>query len=154
MDAVRKTAQDLSLPYMLNRWIGGTISNFSNIHGRVERMEHLRKEKEEGKWSDRTKKERVLMNRELAKLENRFAGITDMDELPAAIFVLDTRKEHIAVTEANGAGVPVIGFSNINADLNLVQHPIVANIQSRETVTYVLSLIERAYRGQMPAQTT
>ena len=146
IDLVKKTAENLSLPYMLNRWIGGTLSNFTNIKGRLHKMSTMQKEKEEGAWTKYTKKEKVLLNRELTKLENRFTGIATLTELPQAIFVLDTKKEHIAVKEANSAKVPVIGFSSANADIHRIQHPIIANIHSREAVTYILGLVEEAYR--------
>lgn len=146
VDLVRQTAENLSLPYMLNRWIGGTLSNFTNIKGRIHKMSTMQKEKEEGAWTKYTKKEKVLLNRELTKLENRFTGIATLTELPQAIFVLDTRKEKIAVKEANSADVPVIGFSNANADVHQIQHPIIANIHSREAVTYILDLVEAAYK--------
>ena len=146
VDLVKKTAEGLSLPYMLNRWIGGTLSNFTHIKGRVTKMSTMQKEKEEGAWTKYTKKETVLFNRELAKLENRFTGIAEMHELPQAVFVLDTQRERIAVKEANNTNIPVIGFSNANADIHCIQHPIIANIYSRETVAYVLGLVEEAYK--------
>lgn len=146
VDLVKQTAQNLSLPYMLNRWIGGTLSNFKNIRGRTDKMGTMQQEKEEGAWTKYTKKEKVLLNRELAKLENRFTGIALLSELPQAVFVLDTRKEKIAVKEANSTGVPVIGFSNADADVNLIQYPIIANIHSRDAVGYVLGLVEEAYK--------
>lgn len=146
VDLMEQTALNLSLPYMLNRWIGGTLSNFKNIKGRTEKMKRMQQEKEEGRWTKYTKKEKVLFNRELSKLENRFTGIVSLNELPQIIFVLDTRKEKIAMKEANNAGIPVIGFSNADADINLIQHPIIANIHSRDTVAYVLNLIEEAYK--------
>ena len=145
VDLVNRTAQNLSLPFMLHRWIGGTLSNYKNIFGRVERLQRLRKEKEDGAWATNTKKEKVLMNRELTKLESRFSGIVSLEELPAAVFILDTKKENNAVVEANSIGIPVIGLSNANADIGLIQHPIIANIQSREAVTYILGLVEEAY---------
>ena len=146
VDLVKKTAENLSLPYMLNRWIGGTLSNFVNIKGRINKMIDMQKEKEDGAWTKYTKKEKVLLNRELAKLENRFTGVAKLIELPQAVFILDTRKEHIAVKEANTAEVPVIGFSTANADIYCIQHPIIANIHSREAVAYILGLVEAAYK--------
>ena len=147
VDLVRQTAQSLSMPYTLNRWIGGTISNFSNIRSRVEWMERLAKEKEEGKWEKFTKKEQVLMNRELVKLERKFSGIRVLEKLPDAVFVLDTWREKNAVSEASEAGIPIIGFSNANANIHRVQYPVVANIQSRNTVEYMLSLLSDAYKS-------
>ena len=146
VDLMKQIAENLSLPYMLNRWIGGTLSNFKNIKGRADKMEKMQQEKEEGKWTKYTKKEKVLFNRELAKLENRFTGIATLTELPHAIFVLDTRKEKIAVKEANDTGVPVIGFSTADADIHRIQHPIIANIHSRDAVAYILELVENAYK--------
>ncbi len=146
VDLVKQTAENLSLPHMLNRWIGGTLSNFTNIKGRINKMSAMQKEKEEGAWTKYTKKEKVLLNRELTKLENRFTGIAALTELPQAVFVLDTRKEKIAVKEANSAGISVIGFSSANADVRCIQQPIIANIHSREAVAYILGLVETAYK--------
>ena len=154
VDLVKEVAEDLSLPYMLNRWIGGTLSNFTNIKGRIHKMSAMQKEKEEGAWTKYTKKEKVLLNRELTKLENRFTGIATLTELPQAIFVLDTRKERIAVKEANSTGVPVIGFSSANADIHRIQQPIIANIHSREAVAYILGLVEEAYKKGVNSKKT
>ena len=147
VDLVEQTAKNLSLPYMLNRWIGGTLTNFKNIRSRLNRLAQLEKEQKDGKWKKYTKKEKVLMKREMTKLEGRFSGIASMENPPAAIFILDTRKEKNAVTEATQINIPIIGFSNADADKNLIQHPIIANIQSRQTVEYILSLVEKAYKA-------
>ena len=154
VDLIKQTAENLSLPHMLNRWIGGTLSNFTNIKGRLNKMSTMQKEKDEGAWTKYTKKEKVLLNRELAKLENRFTGIATLTELPQAIFVLDTRKESIAVKEANSAGIPIIGFSSANADIHRMQHPIIANIHSREAVAYILGLVEEAYKKGVSSKKT
>ena len=146
VDLVRKTAEHLSLPYMLNRWIGGTLSNFKNIRGRVNKLDQLRKDKESGVWTKYTKKEKVLLNRELTKLENKFGGIFSLESPPNAVFILDTKKERIAVEEANGAEIPIIGFSSANADLHRIQYPIIANIHSRDAVAYILDLVEQSYQ--------
>ena len=145
IDFIEKIAKNLTMPYVLDRWIGGMLSNFKNIRGRVDKMERMRKERLEDKWTKNTKKEKVLMDRTLSKLESKFGGISSMERLPSAIFILDTQKEKIAVNEAKTAGVPIIGFSNANADLNSIEYPIVANIQSRDAVSYILKLVEEAY---------
>ena len=143
---VREAAEALKLPYMVDRWIGGTLSNFRQIKSRAERLEQLQKEKESGVWTKFTKKERVMLNRALANLETKFSGIVSLEQLPAAVFILDAKKEQHAVAEANKVGVPVIGFSNANADITKITYPIVANIQSRETVAFMLKKIEESYR--------
>ena len=144
-DMVQKTAEELSQPYMVNRWVGGTISNFKNVRSRVERMEKLVKEREEGRWTHYTKKEKVLMTRELGKLQGKFSGIASMTERPAALIVFDTKREKIAVSEAIRSKIPVIGFSNANADLRAAQYPVPMNIYSREAVAYLLGLVKEAY---------
>lgn len=145
VDLVQKTATELSQPYMVNRWVGGTISNFKNVRGRVERMEKLAKEQEEGQWTNHTKKEKVLMTRELGKLQGKFSGIVSMADRPAALVVFDTKREKIAVSEATRAKIPVIGFSNADADLRAVQYPVPMNIYSRDVVTYLLNLVKEAH---------
>ena len=145
LDLIKKTAETLSLPHMTERWIGGTLSNFRNIRSRVEKMIQMKKDEESDAWNKYTKKERVLLNRELGKLETRFLGIENMTHVPAIMFVVDVKREKNAVEEANALNIPVIGFSNADADLNKIQYPITANIASRKTVEYVLSLVEEAY---------
>lgn len=147
LDIIENLAKDLSLPFMTGRWIGGTLSNFKNIHSRVERMIKLQKEKEDGSLTKFTKKERVLLDRELLKLQNHFGGIESLDRVPSSIFIVDTKREEIATKEANLSGVPVIGFSSADADLHLVQHPIIANIYSRQAVEYIASLVSNAYKS-------
>lgn len=141
LDILKDSIQTTKQPYMFNRWIGGTLSNFKNVKKRVDRMKKMRSDKDDGGWVKNTKKEKVLLNRELSKLENKFLGISDMDKLPDAIFILDTKKESIAVEEAKTMGIPIIGFSNANANIKNIDYPIIANINSRETVEYIISLI-------------
>lgn len=145
-DLIQKTAENLSQPYMINRWIGGVISNFKNVRSRVDRMEKLAKENDEGAWTQYTKKERVLLTRELSKLKNKFSGIASMTELPAAVVVFDVKREAIAVKEALRSHIPIVGISNVNADIQLVQYPVSLNIYSRNVTAYVLTRIEEAYR--------
>ena len=145
VDIVKNTAEAVSMPYMVNRWIGGTLSNFKNIRSRVGRLEKLKKDRDEGNWAKHTKKERVLLNRELAKLETKFSGVVKMETMPDAVFILDTRKERKTLKEAIGAGIPVVGFSNADADITKITYPIVGNIYSREAVEYILGLVQSAY---------
>ena len=146
LDLVRNTATSLSLPHMTVRWIGGTLSNFRNIRGRVEKMIRLRKDKDTGAWAKNTKKERVLLDRELAKLDLRFGGIENMERLPSAVFVVDGKREHIVIDEANRLNIPVISCSNTDTDLTKVQYPITINITSRPCMEYVMRAVEEAYR--------
>ena len=147
LDIIEDLAKELGLPFMANRWIGGVLSNFKNIRSRVDRMIKLQKEKEDGSWTKFTKKERILLDRELLKLKNHFGGIENLDRIPSAVFIVDTKKEHIATKEANSVGVPIIGFSNADADLRVVQYPIITNIHSVQIVEYIKSLVLDAYKS-------
>ena len=142
---VENVAKSLSLPFVINRWIGGVLSNFSNIRSRVDRLLKLREEVQSNQ-KNLTKKQKVLRDREIARLEEKFSGIVNLKAKPAAVFILDVKKEVNAVNEANKVGVPVIGFSNANADLSLIQYPIVANINSREVVSTIMDLVLASYK--------
>jgi small subunit ribosomal protein S2 len=129
-DATRKTAEALGMPYVAGRWIGGTFTNFPNIRKRVERLEMLMDQREKGELGKYTKKERLLIDREIEKLQRFFSGITPMKELPKAVFVVDSRYEEIAVTEAHKVGIPVIALSGSDNNLKDVEFPIPGNDSS------------------------
>lgn len=146
-DLVEKVATELSLPVMLGRWIGGTLSNFGNIRSRVNRLESLRDDRENDKWSQHTKKERILLDRELRKLEARFAGIISLKQLPDVVFILDAKKNKDVAVEAAGARIPIVSLSNADVDADVCEHSIVTNINSRDNVEYILNLLKDAYMG-------
>ncbi len=143
---LKDLAERLSMPYITGRWIGGTISNFDNIKNRISRLQTLRSEKESGAWTKFTKKENVLLNRELDKLETRFSGIVTLEGKPDALFVIDANRESIAVLEANRLGIPIIGLVNSDTDLSMIDYKIIANNTSRKSVQYFLNKIEEEYK--------
>ena len=149
---IRETAASVNMPFVAGRWLGGTLSNFVEIKKRMNRMKELIEERESGTSAKKyTKKERLMIDREIARLEENFSGLVSMEKLPDAIVVVDTRREDNAVKEARGVMVPVIGIMNSDCDLSLVSHPIVGNDASRESVQYFLKEITTAYesgRGQ------
>src|ERR1043166_3613306 len=109
MAIVKDAAEKIGAPYCAGRWIGGTLTNFKNIRKRIERLEKLTADKESGELEKKyTKKEQLLLSREVEGLLFRFGGITKMAELPGALFVVDSRHEKTAVAEANQLGIPVI----------------------------------------------
>lgn len=139
-DAVRCDA-----PYAAGRWIGGALTNFKNIRKRIDRLERLMGERERGELEKYTKRERLLIDREIEELLARFGGLRAMTELPGALFVVDTRYENTAVQEANQLGIPVIGLSNSDCDFSLIQYPIPANDTSVKSVRLVCEGIADAY---------
>lgn len=145
--AIAKYAGYINMPFVSGRWIGGTFTNFPEIKKRVNRLETLRLEREKGDFAKYTKKERLLLDREIANLERYFSGILPMKELPKAVFVVDVKKEHIAVTEAHMLKIPVISISSSDCDFKGINVPIPANDASIATIEYILSEIVSAYKS-------
>jgi small subunit ribosomal protein S2 len=145
--AVRDVALSLGMPYVSGRWIGGTLTNNFEIRKRIERLETLRAQKEKGELSKYTKKERVLIDREIKKLEMAFGGLLALrDATPFALVVVDPRHEHIAVSEAREKNIPVVAIANSDCDISLAAYPIVANDSLLDSVTFILSELAGAYR--------
>lgn len=142
--AVRAAAERVGAPFVAGRWIGGTLTNFKNIRKRIERLERLMRERESGELSKYTKRERLLLDREIEELLGRFGGLVSMAELPGVLFIVDTRHEDTAVKEANQLGIPVVGLSNTDCDFSLVQYPIPANDTSIRSIRLVVDRIAHA----------
>lgn len=141
---VEQVAKKIGAPYVAGRWIGGTLTNFKNIRKRIERLERLMSDRESGHLEKYTKRERLMLDREIDELTARFGGIVSMRELPAALFVVDTRHEKTAVNEANQMHIPVIGLASSDCDFSLVQHPIPGNDTSIKSISLVTEAIGEA----------
>ena len=143
--ALRTAAERAEQPYVAGRWIGGTLSNFSEIKKRLERHARLVRERDSGERETKyTKRERLTFDREIEELEGRFGGIVGMDALPAALLVVDTRHEDKAVREANQLGIPVIGIANTDCDFSRVQYPVPANDSAIKSVRLFLDMLVEA----------
>ena len=126
-DPVAEYANDCGMPYVNQRWLGGMLTNFETMAGRVRKLTELEAARESGEFDALPKKEALLLSRELEKLERNLGGIRRMNRLPKAIFVIDTKKEHIAVTEANKLGLPVIAVVDTNCDPDVIDYVIPGN---------------------------
>ncbi len=126
-DSIQSYAERCNMPYINERWLGGMLTNFQTISKRVGKMKEYQRMRDSGEFEAMPKKEALLINRELTKLERNLGGIRDMEKLPDAIFVLDTKKEHIAVTEARKIGVPIVAVVDTNCDPDLVDYAIPGN---------------------------
>src|SRR3989344_1235916 len=146
-EAIRKGALTLGLPHVAGRWIGGTLTNFGEIRRRIEKFERLTVEREKGELTKYNKKERLLIDREIANLDRFFGGLVLMKEKPAALFVIDPRKEKIAVKEAEDCGIPVIALAGSDCNLKDVDFPIVANDASRASIEFFVQKIVAAYKA-------
>ena len=126
-DPVASYAQKVGMPYVNERWLGGMLTNFETMSKRVGKMLEYERMKASGEFDVMIKKEALLLDRELTKLQRNLGGLRDMKKLPTAIFVIDTKKEHIAVTEANKLGIPVVAIVDTNVDPDVIQFPIPGN---------------------------
>ena len=126
-DPVQSYAEKIGMPYVNERWLGGMLTNFETISKRVGKMLEYERMKASGEFDAMIKKEALMLDRELAKLQRNLGGLRDMKRLPDAVFVIDTKKEHIAVTEANKLGIPVVAVVDTNVDPDVIQFPIPGN---------------------------
>jgi small subunit ribosomal protein S2 len=145
-DAIKAAGTTLGMPYVSGRWIGGTLTNFDEIKKRVAKLEQLTGERERGELIKYTKKERLLIDREIENLEIMFSGIVPMREMPKAMFVIDPKREHIAVQEAIDKGIPVIALLGSDCDLKEVTFPIVGNDSSLTSVRFFVDEVVKAYK--------
>lgn len=140
-----ETALALNMPYVSERWVGGALTNFPEIKKRIVKLLDLRDQKEKKELDKYTKKERLLIDREMDDMTKNFQGLTGITRAPDAVFVVDPKKEHIAVTEARKMNLPVIALLNTDCNLKQIQYPIVANDASVSSITFFLSKIKEAY---------
>lgn len=144
-EAVKDQAERSGMYYVNNRWLGGMLTNYKTIQARVERLKELERMEEDGTLDTAyTKKEAAAFRKELAKLSKNLTGIKDMKEVPAAIFVVDVKKETLAVVEAAKLGIPVFAMIDTNVDPDLVTYPIPANDDAIRSVKLISSVMANA----------
>ncbi len=143
-EKVRSIAQATGIFYVDQRWLGGTLTNFGQIKNSVNKLTDLKKKMEAGDFKDHTKKERLLIDREIARLEKFFGGIVGMDELPQLLVVIDIKREIGAVKEAIMEKIEIIGVVDSNGDPTMVNYPIPMNDDATRAVEYVLDLIRES----------
>jgi len=149
-DPIKFFADKCGMPYINERWLGGMLTNFDTIAKRVGKMQEYERMRDSGEFELMPKKEALLISRELEKLQKNLSGIRSMSKLPSAVFVLDTMKEHIAVTEANKLKIPVVAVVDTNVNPDVVQFPIPGNddaIRANELMSRVIceAVIEGRY---------
>ncbi len=140
-------ATKLDMPYVANRWIGGTLTNFPEIRKRIARLEDLMNKKETGGLDVYTKKERGVLDKEMSDLVKRFWGIAKMKRLPGAILVVDSNKEEIAILEAKKANIPIISLSGSDCDISTINYPVIANDSASLSIEFFLNKVVEAYRN-------
>ena len=143
---VKAAAEKVEAPYVTNRWIGGMLTNFSEIKKRINRLEALNNEQESGELERKyTKKERVVIGREIDKLNFNFKGISTIQKMPDLMLVVDPRHDFIAVTEAHDRKIPVMAIMSSDCDTSKVHFPVVANDSLQTSVSTILHELTAAY---------
>ena len=143
-EAVAQEAARCSMPYVNERWLGGTLTNWRTVRERLEAMKRMEKQRDEGVFEQMTKKERLMIDRELDKLHLRFGGLRNMQRLPDLMFVVDVRREETAVKEANILGIPVIALVDTNCDPDRIDMIIPANDDAIRAIRLLTSKIADA----------
>lgn len=141
---VEESAKKTGMPYVAQRWLGGMLTNFSQLQKSVTRLKSLKDRRNRGELKKYTKKEQLDLDREIAKLERFLGGVADMDKLPAAMFVVDTHHEIVAVKEAIRAGIPVVGVVDTNADPSLIDYIIPANDDAVKSIELIVGAVVEA----------
>ena len=142
-------AQRADMPYVTTRWLGGTMTNFSTIKANIDKMRELRQQKATGVFERVIKKDAKRMSRQLERLEEHFAGLADLNRPPACLFVVDTKREEIAVREANRLNIPIVAICDTNSDPDLVAYPIPGNDDAIRSIALLASLVaERICAGR------
>ncbi len=137
-DIVAEKAAAVNMPYVTERWPGGMLTNFPTIRKAVKKMANIDKLTADGTFSNLSKREILQISRQRAKLEKNFGSIADLTRLPAALFIVDVMKEHIAVKEAHRLDIPVFGIVDTNSDPNSVNHVIPANDDAKQSIEVIL----------------
>jgi small subunit ribosomal protein S2 len=143
-DPVARYAEKCGMPYINERWLGGMLTNFQTISSRVKKMQEYEAMKAAGDFDAMPKKEALIHTRELEKLQRNLGGIRAMTRLPDAVFVIDTKKEHIAVTEANKLGLPIVAVVDTNCDPDVIQYVIPGNDDAIRAGTLLCRVISDA----------
>jgi small subunit ribosomal protein S2 len=151
-EAVKATAEALNMPYVIERWLGGTATNFKTIMARVKYLEDLEKKQAEDGFEKFTKKERILKEREIVAMKKKFDGIRKLARLPDIIFVSSLKESQLPVHEAKKMGIKIVGIVNTDSDPKQIDYPIMANDNSKKSVELILETIKKAIGSPVASQ--
>ncbi|WKN41699.1 30S ribosomal protein S2 [Tunicatimonas pelagia] len=143
-EVVSEEAKRLRMPYVTHRWLGGMLTNFSTIRKSLRKLSSIDKMMKEEAYQNLAKRERLMLTREKEKLERVLGGIADLSRLPAALFVVDIKREHIAIKEAHKLNIPVIAMVDTNSDPTQVEHPIPANDDAFKSISLIVKHIGKS----------
>jgi small subunit ribosomal protein S2 len=138
------TAKETNMYYVVNKWVGGLLTNFFTMKKRIRYFKKLRDEEKSGGFEKYTKKEAGKLKKMMVKLETGLGGVKDMDKMPDAVFVADVVRDHIAVSEANKLNIPVIGIVDTNSDPEGIEYPIPGNDDAIKSLSYLINAVKNA----------
>lgn len=143
-DKVAEVAKEAEVPFVSERWLGGTISNFTQMKKSLKKLEEMKANMASGAYKKFTKKERLLIDREIVRLERFFGGVTNLTKVPDVLFVIDTKREAGAIREARERKISIVGIVDTNSDPDLIDFPIPMNDDASRALEYVLNLVKEA----------
>jgi len=143
-DKIIEIGKELDFPYVSERWLGGTFSNFEQIQRSIKKLSEMKEKQAIGEYKENTKKERLLIQREIERLERFFQGISNLKKVPEILFVVDTHKESSAIKEATRSKVSIVGIVDSNSDPDEIDYPIPMNDDASKALIYVLDLVKEA----------
>ena len=144
-DIVKAAVKEMGAPFMVQRWVGGFLTNFEEIGKRVKKLEDLKVQKEKGELAKYTKKEQLLIDREILKLEQTYEGVTSLKVLPDAVFIIDAVSENTALQECKRMGIKVVAIADTNCNPNLIDYPIPGNDDAIKSITILTQGVADAY---------
>ncbi|TAG94937.1 MAG: 30S ribosomal protein S2 [Bacteroidetes bacterium] len=145
-EAVAREAEALHMPYVTERWLGGMLTNFATIRKSLKKLSNIDRMMKDESYTKLAKRERLMMTREKEKLERLLGGVSQMKTAPAALFIIDVKREHIAIAEAQRLGIPVFAIVDTNSNPNLVDFPIPANDDAFKSISIILGAVAEAIK--------
>lgn len=148
-EIVAEYAKSVNMPYITERWPGGMLTNFVTVRKAIKKMQSIDKMKTDGTFETLSKRERLQIERQREKLEKDLGSIADMNRLPAAIFIVDIIREHIAVAEARNLGIPTFAMVDTNSNPQLIDYPIPANDDASKSIAKIMEFITNELKGAL-----
>jgi small subunit ribosomal protein S2 len=143
-EIIAQQAKEVNMPFVTERWLGGMLTNFATVRKSIKKMSNIDKMQKDGTYDVLSKKEKLMIQRERIKLENLLGGIADLNRLPAALFIIDVKKEHIAVSEAMKLNIPTFAMVDTNSDPSNIDFPIPANDDASKSISLIAGIIGQA----------
>ena len=154
VDGIKDLAMALGMPYVIDRWLGGTLTNFKVINNRVKKLEEMEKALKAGEMDKYTKKERVMLSKEMAKMTTHFEGLKKLTRMPDVVVVSSLKESALPIHEATKMGVKVVAITNTDSDPNTVNYIVPANDRSKKSVDLILEALKTELRSAAPTTTT